>query len=101
MKISISNVKCGIVELYDAVAREIGYADTSELQYDCRKINVAENVQEGIIQYYYETARQISPMTSESDIRIGTAMALLQMGPKLDVALKANEVEVFDGFVIA
>ena len=101
MKILISNANCTIVELYDAVAREMGYADTSEINYDCTKINVSEEIQDDIIAYYHKAARETDPTLSESDIRIGTAMALLQAGPKLDVTLKANEVEVFEGFIVS
>ena len=99
MKILISNSHCGLSDFYDAVAREMGHADTSELNYDCRKITVSEEIQDNIIAYYHEVARETDPRLSESDIRMGTAMALLQAGPKLDVTLKANEVEIFDGFI--
>ena len=99
MKILISNGKYSLVELYDMVAREMGHADTSELQYDCRKITVSEQIQDGIIQYYHDAARETDPNVSENDIKIATAMALITSGPKLNVTLEANEVEVFDGFI--
>ena len=100
MKILISSYEpCGIAELYNAVAREIGYADTSELYYDCTKINIAENIQDGFYECYARHARETNPNLNESDIRIGTTMLLAMSGPKVDKALKANEVEVFDGFI--
>lgn len=99
MKILISNAKCGLTEFYDTVAREMGHIDTRELHYDCRKINVSEQIQDGIIQYYHDAARETDPNVSENDIKIGTAMVLITSGPKLDVTLNANEVEIFDGFI--
>ena len=99
MKILIANANCSLVDFYDTVAREMGYADTSELHYDCRKITVSEEIQDDIIAYYHDAARETDPTLSESDIRIGTAMTLLTSGPKLDITLNANEVEVFDGFI--
>ena len=99
MKIAIKNGNYSLVELYETVAREMGCPITSETNYDCRKINVSEEIQDGIIQYYHDTARETDPTVSESDIKIGTAMLLIQSGPKLDVTLNANEVEVFEGFI--
>lgn len=99
MKILISNSHCGLAEFYDAVAKEMGHVDVSELHYDCRKINVSEEIQDNIIEYYHKAARETDPTLSESDIKVGTAMTLITSGPKLDVTLKANEVEVFDGFI--
>lgn len=101
MKVLITNSHCTIVELYDAVAKEMGYDNISELTYDCRKINVSEEIQDDIIKYYHDAARETDPTLSESDIKIGTAMLLLQAGPKLDVTLDAREVEVFDGFIVS
>lgn len=99
MKILISIPPCGLTEFYNAVAREIGYSNTSELQYDCRKINIAENIQDGFYQHYAELAKETKPIPSENDIRVGITMLLAMSGPKVDKALKANEVEIFNGFI--
>ena len=99
MKILIQNGNYSLVELYDLVAREMGHAETTDLHYDCRKINVSEQINDGIIKYYHDAARETDPNMSENDIKIGTAITLLQSGPKLDVTLEANEVEVFEGFI--
>lgn len=85
----------GLTEFYDAVATEMGYTDTSELHYDCRKINVAQNIQDSFFGYY----REAYPELSENDLRIHVTMLLVCKGPKVDKSLKANEVEVFDGFI--
>jgi hypothetical protein len=99
MKIKISNTHCGLTEFYDAVATEMGYADTSELHYDCRQINIAENIQDGFYTYYAEKARETTPDISDNDIQIGITMLLVMSGPKVDKNLNANEVEVFEGFI--
>ena len=44
-------------------------------------------------------ARETKPEPSENDIRVGITMLLAMSGPKVDKSLKANEVEIFDGFI--
>ena len=99
MKILISVSPCGLVEFYDMVAREMTYLDTSALSYDCTKINIAPNIQEKFYEFYSENAKVINPTTSEIDIRMGITLLLAVSGPKVDATLKANEVEIFDGFI--
>lgn len=96
MKITIPNEPYNLIEFYNAVATEMGYTDTSELHYDCAKINIAENIQNGFYEYYKAHA---NPYVSENDILMGITMLLACSGPKVDVNLKENEVEVFDGFI--
>ena len=85
----------GLVEFYDAVATEMGYTDTSELHYDCRNINIAPNIQDGFYAHY----REMNPTLPASEVNVQVTMLLALSGPKVDQALKANEVEVFDGFI--
>ena len=99
MKILIPNKSYSLHDFYDTVAKEMGIAPTSEIKYDCRKVNVAENIQDGFYEYYSALARETDPYISENDIKIGTTMLLIMSGPKVDINLKANEVEVFDGFI--
>ena len=73
--------------------------DPSELKYDCRKINISENIQDNFYVYYDNLARETDPTISENDIKIGITMLLIMSGPKVDNKLNANEVEVFDDFV--
>lgn len=101
MKMLISNYKpCGITELYEAAAKEMGYTDTVEIKFDCTKINVAENIQDGFYECYAKHARETNPNLSDNDIRIGTTMLLAMSGPKVDNSLKVNEVEIFKGFIV-
>lgn len=96
MKITIPNKNYELIEFYETVATEMGYTDTSELHYDCRKINIAKNIQNGFYEYYKANA---NPFANEDDVVISTTMLLACSGPKVDTNLKANEVEVFDGFI--
>lgn len=90
---------CGITEFYEAVAKGIGHFNTSKLHYDCTKINIAENIQDKFYEYYAQQARETDPTVSENDIKTGITMLLIKSGPKVDKTLKANEVEIFDGFI--
>jgi hypothetical protein len=101
MKITLPNYKpMSIIELYEAAATEMGYANTSEIKYDCTKINVAENIQDGFYEYYLALIRENDIYSHENEARADITMLLAMSGPKVDQTLKANEVEVFDGFTI-
>lgn len=95
MKFTVPEKNYDLVEFYNAVAKEMGYADTSELRYDCREINIAANIQDGFYTYYRET----NPNLPASEVNLQVTMLLAMSGPKVDSDLKANEVEVFDGFI--
>ena len=97
MKLTIPENNYGVVELFDAVAKAMGYADVSKLEYDCCKVNVAKNIQDGIYERYMELGRE--EKLPEEDVRASITMLLLMSGPKVDENLADNEVEVFDGFI--
>lgn len=99
MKIKIAPQQCGIVQLFDTVAREIGYRNTSELNYDCRKINVAKNIQDMFYEFYTQLVRKADSKMPDSDIQVGITMTLAMSGPKVDETLADNEVEIFEGFI--
>ena len=96
-KVTVPKNNYGIVELYDTVANAMGYTDTSELEYDCCKINIAKNIQDGIYERYMELGREEN--LPAEDVRASVTMLLLMSGPKVDENLADNEVEVFDGFI--
>lgn len=98
MKVKIPNKHYGIVELFDAVATEMGFVSVQNLEYDCRKVNVAKNIQDGIYEKYLELGREQN--IDDDDIRVSITMLLACSGPKVDETLAENEVEVFDGFII-
>lgn len=99
MKVTIPKGNYGLIEFYDTVAREMGYTNISNLEYDCTKINVAENIQDGFYSYYTENAKETNPNANMTDVRTSITMILAINGPKVDESLKANEVEIFDGFI--
>lgn len=72
MKIKIPNKNYELIEFYETVATEIGYTDTSELHYDCTKINISEDIKKMIL--------------DDNNI-------------KVNPNLNANEVEIFEGFI--
>lgn len=97
MKLKVPRKNYNITELYDAVAMAMGYGDVSNLLYDCREINIAQNIQDGIYEKYMDAARE--DQMTESDARVGITMLLAISGPKVDENLADDEVEVFDGFI--
>ena len=97
MKIKVPKKNYSIVELYDAIAITMGYRNIDELEYDCCKVNIAKNIQDGIYAKYLELGQE--QKLSEQDIRVGVTMLLACSGPKVDENLADDEVEVFDGFI--
>ena len=95
MKIRVPSKIYGITELYDTVALAMGYNDVSELNYDCRNINVALNIQENFFKHYKEDNVEMS----EGDFKAAMIALLLNYGPKTDELLSDYEVEVFKGFI--
>ena len=95
MTIRVPNKIYGITELYDAVALAMGYGDVSELNYDCRNINVSLNIQDNFFRHYKEDNVEMS----DGDFKIAMSMLLLSYGPKTDEMLLDYEVEVFEGFI--
>ena len=100
-KFLIQSKPMSIVDLYNAAARQMGHKSTRDLRYDCTKINVAENIQDDFYNYYYDVAKARDESMPESEIRVGVTMLLAMSGPKVDKELKANEIEVFDGFIVS
>lgn len=99
MRVKVPQKNYSIIELYETAAKEMGYTNIKELQFDCRKINVAKNIQDGFYDYYTELDKTIDPNASETDIQVVVTMLLAVSGPKVDENLSDDEVEVFDGFI--
>ena len=97
MKVKVPSKNYGIVELFDAIATEMGFVAVQNLEYDCCKVNIAKNIQDGIYEKYLELGRE--QKLADSDVRAGITMLLACSGPKVDKNLADNEVEVFDGFI--
>lgn len=99
MIITVPSETYGLMELYDAVATQMGCADTSGLKYDCTRITIAKNIQDGFYEYYAAVARESNPDVTTQEISVATTMLLAMKGPKVADNLNTNEVEVFDGFI--
>lgn len=99
MKLKIPSKNYNLVEFYERVATEMGYLIPDKLQFDCCKINVAANIQDGFYACYREVIKEKEPNASELDIMTGITMILAQCGPKVDNTLHDNEIEVFEGFI--
>jgi hypothetical protein len=97
MKIKVPKSNYSIVELYEATAQAMGYTNTDKLEFDCRNINVAKNIQDGIYDKYLELGKE--QQISDQDVRVGVTMLPACSGPKVDENLADDEVEVFDGFI--
>lgn len=96
MKLTMPKANYDLIEFYDTVAAMLGCTDVSKANYNCTKINVAPNIQQGFFDYY----KELNSHMSAREVNMVVAMMLLGRGPKEDTALKANEVEVFDGFLL-
>lgn len=88
-----------LLPLYIYVAEYMGYEDNAIEMYDCRKIWVAQNVQDAIIEAYRrrcpdEYAKH--PMEVDQEIIKILAMG----GPKMNRDLQNNQVKVEAGFII-
>ena len=87
IKVTEKDCTCGIQGFYDNVAIALG-KDSSNLVYECTKINVSTRVQELIFAFYESAWAQNFEM----------GMWWCCFGPKVDENLEAFEVEIFDGF---
>ena len=95
MKLKVPKQNYHLVELYEEVAKQMGHKDASNLEFDCRHINVASNIQDGFFQFY----REQNPDMFETDFKTAMNVMLLLSGPKVDENLADDEVEVFSGFI--
>lgn len=98
-KFKVPHKSYSIIELYEAVAKEMGYADTSDLQFDCRNIVIAKNIQDGFYDWYTQLEKVSDPDASETDVLARITMLLAIAGPKVAEYLEDDEVKVFDGFI--
>ena len=80
---------CGITGFYDAIARRLGY-NIDKVEYDCKDIDVSENIFEEIYQWYQDTQN----VGQES-----MGMMWCCFGPKVNESLKDYEVVIGDKFI--
>ena len=100
MKFELKMPPCTITEFFNAVAREMGYEDTSELKYDCTKIEISRNIQDKFFECYATMSRETNSKLLKHEITADINLLLSQFGPKVNPNFKRNEIKVFDGFII-
>ncbi len=87
-----------LLPFYVYVAECMDYENESIEIYDCRKIWVAKNVQDAIIEAYRETCPDEyakHPISVDCEIMKTLAIG----GPKMDERLSDNQVKVEAGFI--
>ena len=84
---------CSLMALYDAISVKLGY-NPSKVRYDCRKIQVSEDVRDAVYLWYHENNE-----VEERDMNI----IWLHFGPKVfmdDKRKNSYYVEVEKGFIV-
>lgn len=79
-----------ITELYDTIARKLGYKETKDLQYDCKKILVSRLIFNKVYQYYQSVGTNREEFT----------MYWCCFGPKASLEKEDYVVEIQNGFII-
>ena len=89
IRLTDEEVHTSIVQLYNNIALRLGY-NPDNCEYDCRKINVSNDIFERIYDYY---------RTEENYGMDTMGMVWCCYGPKCDDKLKEYEVEIADDFI--
>lgn len=89
-----------IEELFDTIAEKMG-ADPKDpaIRYDCRKLEIASNIQE-LIYKAYEERYPLQYKESPSSCRESVTIALLQYGPKENPGLPPYTITYDDAFLV-
>lgn len=94
MLVKISSGPMSIMDLYEIVTMKMGEDPKMVKNYDCRKINVAQNIFDDIYEWY-----QINVKGDVYVIKQHFGMDWLMYGPKVDNELPDNCVVLEDGFM--
>ena len=87
-----------ILPFYVYVAQCMGYTDSEVENYDCRKIWVAKNILDAIIEAYQKKC-PVEYFRNPELVNQEIMMLLAISGPKTDYALDDNHVKVEPGFI--
>ncbi|MBR1634216.1 MAG: hypothetical protein IJ682_04035 [Lachnospiraceae bacterium] len=98
MTLTQSDFSEGLVSTYENIARKDGYPVTDNTTYDCRKLDVADNIQEAWIGFYQNRTKSEHPHLSEYEIKQNIMALLLNCGAKVSPLLSDNEVLIHPGF---
>ena len=94
MLVKIVSGPMSITDLYDIVAIKMGEDPEKVHGYDCRKINVSQNIFDDVYRWY-----QMNMKGDVSDIKQQFGMDWLVYGPKVDDELSDNCVVLEEGFM--
>ena len=61
MTLAKSDFQHGLVSTYENIARKDGYPVTERTTFDCRKLDVSDNIQEAWIAFYENRTRTEHP----------------------------------------
>lgn len=95
MKLFIPNKNYSLIELYDTIATTMGL-NTDLCRYDCRKIEIASNLQDNIYRYYIDENSD----KTKTEVELAVTMMLALSGPKINKQLQNNQVKIYDGFIV-
>lgn len=99
LTLSTTDFQNGLVPTYENIARKSGYAVTENTQYDCRKLDIAGNIQDEWMRFYHDRTKAAHPDLSEHDINANIMSLLLNCGAKVSPMLSDNEVLLYPGFL--
>lgn len=88
----------GLMKTYENAARKSGYPITEQTMYDCRKLDVAKNIQDAWISFYHDDVLDRSPDLAVGDVDQKVMSLLLNYGAKVSPTLSDNEVLIHPGF---
>lgn len=74
---------------YSMIGRKLGYVETEDTAYDCRKICIAQNIQDKCYEYYEKLGNDTTSIS----------MNLCLAGPKVENTLKDNQVSIEAGYI--
>lgn len=94
MKMHVRVLAEGIVDFYNAIAKQLGY-DSKKASYDCRRILVSKERFDAIDAKYKERYAD-KPLNYKEIFGMDWAC----FGPKTDEMLQGDEVIIEDGFIV-
>ena len=74
---------------YSLIGKKLGYVETPDSAYDCRKICIAQNIQDKCYEYYEKLGNDPTSIS----------MHLCLSGPKVEKTLKDNQVSIEAGYI--
>lgn len=98
LTLSPSDFAEGLIKTYENTAKKSGYNVTDRTTYDCRKLDVAKNIQEAWITFYQDDTIAKSPEMTKADVIQQVMALLLNYGAKVNPMLSDNEVLIYSGF---